>query len=383
MSTPILLLTTSSGFGGAEGILRDLARGLPAHGFAPQIGSLRACGPIADELRAEGLPVFSLEMRDEARLPEIFTALPRLAREIDARGIALIHSALYRANVMAPLAARLAHARPSVITAQHSIAPMTGAGASFALRRVMRLSDATIAVCEAAQRTAIERERQLAERVHLIPNAVDTQRFRPQDRAAARAALGLPCDTRIVGTLGRLSRAKALEELIRAFAGLRATLDGASDSPETKLVIVGDGEERARLEAEARELGLGRRILFLGATAQPQEVLPAFDLFVLSSREEAAPVAILEAMACGLPCIATRVGGLEETIEDGSNGVLVEPLDTVALTRAIDTLLASPERREALGRAARTRTVETHSTDAMVARHATLYRSILEEKQAA
>lgn len=381
MSTPVLLLITSSGLGGAEGIVRDLARGLPAHGFTPHVGSLRNSGPIAEELRGEGFPVFSLGMRDEAHLPEILRALPRLAREFDDRAIPLVHAALYRANVMAPLAARLASIRPRVITSQHSVAPMTGRGASFALRRVMHLSDATIAVCAAARDAAIEREGQAATRVHTIPNAVDTQRFRPRDRAEARARFGIPAGTLVVGTLGRLSAAKALHDLVDAFRLVAPP--GEPRSPDRKLVIAGDGEERQSLEEKVHSLGLSANVQFLGAQAHPEEVLPAFDLFALSSREEAAPVAILEAMACGLPCVATDVGGIAESIQPGESGLLVPPENPAALAEAIRTLFDSPAQRVSLGDAAREAIRDTRSLESMIADHAALYRSVLEERKAA
>jgi glycosyltransferase involved in cell wall biosynthesis len=187
-----------------------------------------------------------------------------------------------------------------------------------------------------------------ASRIRVVHNAIDLSRFSQQQgaRDAVRAELGLTPDEPVLISVAMLRPGKGVGSLLRA---LRLLVDrGFAGS----LVLVGDGSERARLEATARDLELGDRVRFLGQRSDVPRLLSAADLYVLPSRAEAFPTVLMEAAACGLASVATRVGGVPEIIRHGENGLLVPVGDSKAMASAIQGLLAEPQRRARLaGRA--------------------------------
>jgi glycosyltransferase involved in cell wall biosynthesis len=169
----------------------------------------------------------------------------------------------------------------------------------------------------------------------------------PDTRAAARRLLSLPDDAFAVGSVARLDPVKDLATLLTAFAGL------AQARPDARLVLVGDGPERERLEAATRESGLQDRVHFLGARDDVRSLLPGLDAYVNSSTYEGVSLTIVEAMATGLPVVATRVGGTPEVLEHNVNGRLVPAGGADALAAALEDLAGSEAERRRLGRAAR------------------------------
>jgi glycosyltransferase involved in cell wall biosynthesis len=208
-----------------------------------------------------------------------------------------------------------------------------------------------------------------AENVAVIYNGIDPGPLPDaQGRIAARKQLGVPADSLVIGTIGRLDPVKDLATLLRALAQ-------CSQEVQALLVIIGDGPERPALEALARELSVDSRVQFLGHRDDARQWLPACDVYVNSSVSEGVSLTILEAMAAGLPVIATRVGGTPEVVT-GECGLLVPARDAGALARALSELHRDLPRRASFGRAARSR-VETHFTlDRMVREYADVYRSL-------
>ena len=209
-----------------------------------------------------------------------------------------------------------------------------------------------------------------ARKVTHICNGVDTDRFLPGDRDAARRAIGVPNGLAVVGTVGRLDPVKDHMGLIRAFAegvAYRAAI----------LVIAGDGPTRPELAELVRTLGVEDRVRLLGERADIPLVLRALDLFVLPSVGEGISNAILEAMATGLPVVATQVGGNGELVSDGLTGRLIEPRSTAALAQAIRQYLDDPVLGKMHGRAARDRAERDFSLERMLAGYADLYRRCL------
>jgi glycosyltransferase involved in cell wall biosynthesis len=213
-------------------------------------------------------------------------------------------------------------------------------------------------------------------RVHVVPNGVDIASFRPRDRARARSELGLR-EGRLLVAVGRLNREKGFDVALEAFARI------APDYPETRLVIVGDGEERTALETLAQRLGVAPHVAFVGP--QPQEKVAAYlaaaDVFVFPTRrEEAGPLVLPQAMAAGLPVVASRIGGIPEVLEPQNGtpaGVLVRPGSTAELEAALRRLLDDPELRLSLGRAARRRAESEYSLETMVQRTVAVYRAAI------
>lgn len=173
-------------------------------------------------------------------------------------------------------------------------------------------------------------------RVEVVSNGVDAGRFHPMDRNIARATLGIPATEKVIVCVSRLSHEKGIDVLVDAIGILAAS--------NLRLYVVGDGAERGTLETRARNARSVERIVFLG-TRPHEEIanwLAAADLAVLPSRSEGMPNAVLEALACGRPVVATAVGGTPELLDNDSLGILVEPDDATALAHALQSALARP-----------------------------------------
>jgi len=200
-------------------------------------------------------------------------------------------------------------------------------------------------------------------RVVSIPTGIDLERFRPGERDAARAALGLPREARIVGIVATLRSWKGHVHLLEAFAALARA--------DARLAIVGDGPQRDALERRAADLGIAASVTFAGNQADVVPWLQALDLFCLPSyANEGVPQALMQAMACALAVVTTPVGSIEEIVTDGVEGVIVPPADPARLRAALASLLDDDVRRLALGERAlaraRARFGEPLMVDAML-----------------
>ncbi|MEU6931605.1 glycosyltransferase [Streptomyces sp. NPDC046374] len=297
----VLHVITGLGIGGAEQQLRLLLRHLPVRG---RVVTLTNPGAVAEGIEADGTPVTHLGMTGNRDLG----ALPRLTRLIRQGGYDLVHTHLYRACVYGRAAARLAGVR-SVIATEHSLgeAQIEGRPLSAGTRALYlaseRLGTSTVAVSPSvAHRLA--RWGVAPSRIRVVPNGIETGRFAhdPRARAMTRAALGLPADAYVVGGVGRLAPGKRFDRLVRAVASV----------PEARLLLVGEGERRAELLRVARECGAADRVLLAGAFADPPagpaggrpdlpSLLAAMDVFVSTSPDETFGLAVVEALAAGLP----------------------------------------------------------------------------------
>lgn len=328
--------------------------------------------PLEEELRRRGVPVTvvgSAGLRDVAAFRRL---LARLRRDPPD----LIHAHLTDATIWgAALARRLR--RPGVATLH--VLPETGAVAGWrgALRRrlemrALRRTDAVLAV-SAAVRQAWVAAGLPAERVEVAHNGIDTDAFAyaagdSQVRAAARARLGMPPEAPLLVTVTVLRGGKGVDTLLTAFERLLAT------RPAARLLVVGDGPEAEGLRRRAEPLGAS--VHWAGYQARVEPWLASADLFVLPSRGDAFPTALLEAAAAGLPAVAAASGGVPEIVADGETGVLVDPERPDELAAAIEQLLADPARRAAMGEAARRRAEERFSLAAWRGRLERVYRRL-------
>ena len=217
-------------------------------------------------------------------------------------------------------------------------------------------------VTQASRRMLVDDVGLPASRIEVIPNGVDTDRFRP--RAGSRNR-----DSFVVGTVGSLTPVKNHSALVQACGSL------AANGTDLELRIAGEGPERSSLLDLAESLKFTDRLHLHGHVEDVPAFLAGLDIFVLPSDSEAHPNALLEAMACGLPCVATRVGGVPEVLEWGQAGLLVEPGDPSDLAQAINRLAQDRAHRERLGRHARERVVEHYSMSAMLDAYRKLYEA--------
>ncbi len=215
------------------------------------------------------------------------------------------------------------------------------------------------------------------QQVTLIPNGVETSRFTPLDEAARAAARwrawGLAPDVPVLGCVAGLRPEKNHTLLLDAFARLRTRL------PTARLMLVGDGTERPALERQSAALGLGEAVQWLGQRADVADLMPLFNLHVLASHTEVAPLVILEAGACGVPSVATRVGGVPDLIQHGETGWLTPPGDPDALAEALHHLLTEADTRRRLGATAQQTVRERYSLSASLAAREALFMRLIDQ----
>ncbi|HLQ69551.1 MAG TPA: GT4 family glycosyltransferase PelF [Gemmatimonadales bacterium] len=237
------------------------------------------------------------------------------------------------------------------------------------LRGMSATSDAFVVVAHSQLAYYADCVHVPARRLCVIPNGIDTTHYQPrtpEPANAARRALGLAPDAYVIGTAGRFFPEKDYGTLVRGVAALFQT------HPHVQLVLIGEGPQQAALEALVASLGIGSRVRFAGWRIDLADVLPALDVFVLSSRSEGLPLVALEASACGVPVVATPVGDVPQVIADGRTGVLFPIGDDAALSAALRALADAPRRR-AMGLAGRERVVAHYSQRAMVDAYVRLY----------
>jgi L-malate glycosyltransferase len=359
----VLQVVHSLGTGGTERLVIDLATRLGSK-FPMAVCCLDDPGACAHELEARGVAVTALG-REPGFRPSLAYRIARTARQ---HGAAIIHCHHYSPFVYGRLATALAPWTKLLFT-EHG--RLSDAPPSVKRRLVnpllARLPARIVSVSTALRRSMIA-EGFPSGRVHVIHNGIDP-RTRPTttDRLTARLSLGIPADAMVVGTVARLDPVKDLETLVRGFAAFRAA------NRRARLVVIGDGPERARLEHAAERENVAGCVRFLGTRTDVRRLLPAFDIYVNSSISEGISLTILEAMAAGLPVIATNVGGTFEIIDNRMTGVLVPARYSRGIADALIALGESTPRRQALGAAARLAIEARFTLDGMVAEYERIY----------
>ena len=375
MGRPITVahLVLALDVGGLEEVVLRLLAHTDRARFTPLVYALDAPGAMASELAALAVPLVVL-----GRAPRLDPALPlRLARRLVREGVRVLHTHNAGPHFYGALAANLARAAargsgPRLVHTKHGRNEPGSPRKVLLNRFASSLSDRVVAVSDDAADVALHVEKVARTKVMTIHNGVDTKVFRPGDPALARALLGVPAGGFHVGCVARLAAVKDHATLLRAFAGLRR------ERPDAHLTLVGDGPERAALEARSAALDLAGSVHFVGARRDIAAVLPAFDVFALSSTSEGISLTLLEAASAGLPIVATRVGGSPEVVVHGETGCLVSPRDFEAFTAAL-LALARRADRAALGAAGRVRVERGFSVERMASAYQDLYVEVLHE----
>ncbi len=341
--------------GGLERLLVEFARQHDSTAFDLEFVVLsNELGPPAEEIQALGYPVHVLPPGKGLR------RLRALWRFFNERRIDLVHTHNAAPHLHATLPARLSHAS-AVVHTRHGREGSHSWKARWWWRRMGRLADRVVAISHDVERLCEMQGRVPREKLSCIWNGIDLARFPYRGPAAANMAI----------TVGRQSAVKNLDSLLRAINLASAEV------PDLRLMLVGDGEETPRLEAEARGMGLLDRTRFLGARKDVPELLAQAGFYVCSSHTEGLSLSLAEAMAVGLPVIATDVGGNGEVVKNGVTGILVPPDDSQALAAAIVNMCQQPQAWKAMGEAGRRRVEEHFSIRGMITAYESLYRELL------
>jgi glycosyltransferase involved in cell wall biosynthesis len=362
----MLLVDSFAELGGAERLVGHIATRLDPQRFDVTVCATR----LADDasLRAAelaGVRVLLLQRRRRLSLAA-WLRLYRALRHVD-----VLHAHKFGSNVWGVLLGRAARV-PVVIAHEH-----TWSFEGEPLRRfldrhlVSPLSDRFLAVSELDARRMVSVEGIDPASIEVIRNGIPD--LPPGDGARVRDELGVAREAPVVGTVCVLRPQKGVDHLLEAAAVTQRAMPGL------RLIVAGDGPERAALEAQADRLGLGEAVIFAGARRDVGDVLAAFDVAVLASDFEGTPLALLEYMAAARPIVATSVGGIPDVLEDGVTGLLVPPRDVAALAGALVSLLGDEPRRRSLGAAARALQQCDWTIDATVGALAALYERLHEE----
>jgi len=358
----ILYVITELDVGGAEKALFELATRL-RDGFDPQVVSLTTEGAIGGMLIGSGVPVRALGARGKADIRTLWR-LRRLIREAEPE---IVHSFLFHANMAARLAALGSGVGAVVCSAR--VAERSRPRRRALECRTHRLVDVLVCVSSGV-RDYYAAGGFPREKLVVIPNGVEVARFQGRE-SGFKERLGLAPTTPLITTIGRLHEQKGMAYFLRAAASLRHS------RPECHFAVVGAGPQDEALRALARQLRLEPHVSFLGRCEDVAPVLKATDVFVLASLWEGMPNVVLEALAAGVPVVATRVEGVTDIIEDGRTGVLVMPRDVPAIVTAVARLLDEPERARRLAQAGREDVAARFPLEAMVQRHEQLYADLL------
>ncbi len=372
--TRVLHLRSSAGFYGAERVLVTLLQRLPALGIDPILACIQDYrGGNTDLMQAAAAAGISvIELPCKARVsPSVLRHLLSAARK---NRVHCIHTHDYKSHLYGTLAARLA--RIPIVATLHGWTSDRGA---------LRLYQHIEAVLLRGYAYVITVEPSMAERllklglppriVRTIENGIDTEVFSPLAPGLGRARWGLTADHFVFGTIGRLSPEKGQRQCIEAFAAV------AKDHPQARLVLMGDGPDRAGLQQLSAGLGVAEKVILAGVETAVERSIPDLDCYVSPSLSEGMPMILLEAMASGAFIIATAVGGIGKMLEDGV-GALVPAGDSRSLADMMERALRAEFARWAVGERARTRCLARYSAVRQAQRYAGLYQDTFHAKRA-
>jgi glycosyltransferase involved in cell wall biosynthesis len=364
----LLLVVDSLEVGGAERHVVDLAAALRRKGHEVEV-ACSVAGGLSEPLQEAGVPVRPLTERLVKRRlsPAYARGIGRLLRE---KRFDLVHAHIFASAVAAAVATR--KTGPPLVITEHTEASWQTWWSRRVSRWAHRRASHTIAVSTPIRRRLIEKDRVPPDRVSLIPNAVVPAPDDPPDLSGALPDGWL--DRPLVGVVARLQPEKGVATFLKAAARVSKTF------PEARFLVAGDGPLRGELLDLAGRLGVRDRTRFLGYRTDARAIIGLLDVLVVPSLTEGSPLIVLEAMAAGVPVVASAVGGVPDQARHGEEGLLVPPGDPEALARALGELLRDPDRARLLGEAGRRRTENEFSHQTLVGRIEGVYHAVLNGK---
>jgi len=376
----VLHLITQLELGGAQGTTLELLQRLDRSRYSLTLVTSPGGSLEAEARRVPGLTVCTLPSFVRSIRPwKDLRCLIELRRFIRIRRFDIVHTHSSKAGVLGRWAAYWAGA-PIICHTVHGFPfhsfqkPWVRLGYRAIERATGHATTDLITVNRADHETALAAQLTRSARHIRIPYGIDLQRFHRNGLSpqAARVQLGLRADAPTIGTIACFKPQKELHDFLMMCAQVRESV------PEIQCVVVGDGALRSRLERQRRALGLDETVRFLGWRRDIPEILTALDVFVLTSRWEGLPVAVLEAQAMGVPVVVTDTGGVRDCIENGASGFIVPIGDTESLVDRVATLLRDSHHARVMGERALAQVAERFSVDRMVKAVETMYTDALQ-----
>jgi len=361
------------GSGGAQEALLSLVKYSDRRRFHVEVAALHGQGHYWESFRRLAAPLHALSPHKYIPL-----YLPRLLHLLQTGKFDLIHCHLTASNLIAkPLAAILGV--PLIFNYDQNDMVRTQHKTRLLLDRLANLlTDHIIAVSASTRDFLIQQEGVPADKITIIYNGVDLERFHTapdsSTRATWRQARGLPADTPLVAGVGRLRRQKNFPLF------LRVAREVLREMPQAAFVIAGEGPDRQDLEILARDLGIASQVHFLGYVSDMTELYAGVDVLLMTSHAEGTPLTVLEAMAMGVPVVATRVDGMAEVLEDGVDAYLVSPGDLAALAHRTCRLLQDRALARRFTQAGREKVRHRYSAVSMTQQLENIYLKFLQDR---
>ena len=350
--------------GGLESMVVKLAMSLDPQRFSSLVCCLDQTGPLADELQQAGIEVLLLQ-RGQSGTDWSYPR--RLAQLLRQQQVDVLHLHNPTALFYGAPAGRLAGVRPIIYT-EHGRDYSHGWKSRLLNRMLTRMVDRVVVLHERARRYMHEQEGAPLGRIVKVYNGIaDPGRHSPAQRQQMRQSLGLNTDSSAIGIVARLDPIKNLPVLITAMQQIHR------QQAKARLLIIGDGPLREALSQQVCDSGLDPVVQFLGTRHDVPALLSALDLLVLPSSSEGLSMTLIEGSAAGLPLIASDVGGNNELVQDGVNGLLVKAGDSDALAAALLQLINDPALARRMGAASRKRYQQHFAASAMLAGYQALY----------
>jgi glycosyltransferase involved in cell wall biosynthesis len=349
--------------GGSQRQLSVMATGLAARGWPVCIVCLYPILAMADDFTAAGIPVQLIHKRS---VPDVQLVVA-LRRFFLSERAAIMHAFSSTAEFFAGLAASLCRSRVVVSIRNHNESlPLLH---RLAKRCAYALADAVVANSRAGAQAAVAAGIVAGEKVHVIGNGIECRPL-PVSREEARRCLGVPAEAVVVLSVGRLVKEKGYETTVEIARCI------AARHPQVLFLVAGDGPLRAALERQIHRTGVGKTVRLLGERRDVPVLLAAADLYLNTSLAEGLSNSLMEAMAAGVPVLASAVGGTPELLQDGETGLLFPPGEEGIAVGKFERLLSDVQFRHTLGEHGR-RAIAAYSPEVMVSRLESLYRSLL------
>ncbi len=363
----ILFLANHFNAGGITSYVLTLTRAFVRDGHRVIVAS--AGGDMVADLQSAGARHvrFPFQVKSEIH-PVLFWQAPSVSRFVAEEGVQILHAQTRVTQMMSALVSRRTGV-PFLSTCHGFFKPHWG-------RRVLPLlGGRVIAISRPVQDHLIHDLATPRDKIVLVPNGIDLSLFDPveaQARQALRDMWGLG-DGPVIGSIARLSDVKGHSYLLNAMPGV------LSRYPALKCLLFGQGPLEAELKAMVASKGLQKSVFFYPMTGRPAQVLPLMDIFVMPSVQEGLGLSVLEAAAMGIPCVASRIGGLQDAVDDRETGILVKSRDPDALADGLIELLSDPARVRTMGAKARCRVEARFSAPMMAEGTMAVYRDVLKD----
>ncbi len=362
----VLQLVEGFNFGGAETKLLELVKHMDKDRFETTVVSLGLGNEIEDKFHNElDCRVMTFQRQKQVD----FKLLARVRDFIRNEKIDVVMTTLFYADVLGAMAGKSGGAKGvfswETISSPKWLVPHRLWSYRYAIRR----ADKVISVSKATAQWLVDKRKVNPGKVMIIPYGVNLDKFNPSVKSVTRQSIGLSENDIIIGQVSRLNEQKGHTYLIDAAPAIIAK------QPHVKFVLVGDGPLRADLEQQIKANGVEDHFKLLGFRQDVHEILPLFDVFTLPSLYEGLPNVVLEAMACGLPVVATPVDGTKEAVIDSETGILVPVGDVKELAENLLKVISNNDLKSKLGTAGRKRVEDEFSLDGQVKKFETLYET--------